>query len=110
MKNMKVFLILQKQLEELHQQNKILSASIQRIEQKQWFPLFTVIGGDGAEICCSLRVQSEERVRKGEGVRTWADLRLLAEFMRDKLGIQRCELILTDFELPEIGATNENTL
>lgn len=107
---MKVFLIQQKQLEELHQQDKILSGSIQRIGPKEWFPLFVVIGADGKEITCSLRVKSEERVRIGEGVRTWADLRLLAEFMRGKLTIKRCELILTDFELPEIGATNESTL
>jgi len=98
---MKVFLIQQKQIEELNDQGKLLGTSIQRFEEKKWVPLFRVVSEDGQQVTCSLRVKDT-----GE-VRIWADLRLLAEWLREKLAIQRCELLLNDFEIPEIGVSNE---
>ncbi|TJY45370.1 transcriptional regulator [Pseudomonas aeruginosa] len=92
---MKVFLIQQKQLEVLNKEQKILETRIQRVDLKKWLPLFEVASDDGQKVCCSLRVQDT-----GE-VRTWADLRLLAEWLREKLGITRCQLLLDDFELPD---------
>lgn len=98
---MKVFLIQQKQLEELNDQKKVLKASIQRIGLKKWLPLFEVIGADGVTVTCSLRVKVNEEVR------TWADLRLLAEWLKDKLCIYECVLYLNDFDLPDIGNGDE---
>ena len=92
---MKVFLIQQKRLEELKTGTKIRGTKIQRVAEKKWLPLFDVLSDDGEIVCCALRVKDT-----GE-VRTWADLRLLAEWLRDKLEIVRCELLLTDFEIPE---------
>lgn len=91
---MKVFLIQQKQLEEMSSKKRLIRTWIQRLEEKKWLPLFEVISDDGQTVCCSLRVKDT-----GE-VRTWADLRLLAEWLREKLSIERCELLLTDFDLP----------
>ena len=100
---MKVFLIQQKQLEELNVNKKIVKSSIQRIGVKRWLPLFEVLGEDGNTVTCSLRVQVNEEVR------TWADLRLLAEWLRDKLCITECVLYLNDFELPDIGDSDEKS-
>ena len=90
---MQVFLIPQKQLEEEVKRGRLQAVSIQRVDVKQWLPLFEV--GDDAEnvVMCSLRVQATEEVRY------WADLRLLVEWLRDKCGVERCELLLSDFPL-----------
>ena len=95
---MKVFLIQQKRLEELRRDQKVLMVSIQRIEMKKWMPLFEVMGDDGIVVTCSLRTQSKEQVR------TWADLRLLAEWLRVELAFKRCQLILDNLSVPTIGA------
>jgi len=95
---MKVFLIQQKRLEELRRDKKVLMVSIQRIELKKWMPLFEVMGDDGIVVTCSLRPQSKEEVR------TWADLRLLAEWLRVELAFNRCQLILDNLSVPTIGA------
>ena len=92
---MKVFLIQQKQLEELSNQERIKSVSIQRVDIKKWIPLFEVyMQGENTEIV-SLRVQSREEVR------SWADLRLLAEWLKTEFGVERCTLLLN-----EMGKTN----
>lgn len=101
---MKVFLIQQKKLEELANEKKIISAQIIKIDAKVWMPLFEVESSNGgAAITCSLRVQQREEVR------TWADVRLLAEFLHTKLGIEECLLVLKQidlFEPPQSGDTN----
>lgn len=90
---MQVFLIPQKQLEEEVNRGRLQAVSIQRVEIKKWFPLFEV--GDDAEnvVVCSLRVQATEEVRY------WADLRLLVEWLREKCGVESCELLLSDVPL-----------
>jgi hypothetical protein len=90
---MQVFLILQKQLEQIVQQHRLVSVSIQRVALKQWLPLFQVKDATGTIVTCSLRLQASEEARY------WADLRLLAEWLREKCGVERCELIMTDFNL-----------
>ncbi len=94
---MRVYLILQKQLEEMHSDKRIISYSIQRMDQKRWIPIFEVKSEDGKTISCSLRVQS------GEGVRTWADLRLLAEWLKNDFYVNKLELFLDDpdFSFPD---------
>ncbi|QIE30485.1 KorA family transcriptional regulator [Caballeronia sp. SBC2] len=90
---MHVFLILQKQLEHVVQQQRLVSVSIQRVEMKKWLPLFQVKDETGRIVTCSLRLQASEEARY------WADLRLLAEWLREKCGVERCELVMTDFNL-----------
>jgi hypothetical protein len=94
---LRVYLILQKQLEEMHSDKRIISYSIQRMDQKRWIPIFEVKSEDGKTISCSLRVQS------GEGVRTWADLRLLAEWLKNDFYVNKLELFLDDpdFSFPD---------
>jgi len=93
-----VYLLLQKQIEDLHKDEKIVSFAIQRIDQKKWLPLFFVKEGNEV-IKCSLRLQVNKEVR------TWADLRLLTKFLIELFGVERCELLLTDFKLPVDGDT-----
>ncbi|WP_225776480.1 transcriptional regulator [Pseudomonas sp. Marseille-Q5115] len=100
---MKVFLIQQRKLEEIGKDRKILSASIIRIDKKVWMPLFEVMTSTGETVTCSLRVQEREEVR------TWADVRLLAEFLHKKLGIEECRLVLKQwdsFQQSEPGETH----
>jgi hypothetical protein len=94
---MQVFLIPQKQLEQVVQQQRLVSVSIQRVELKKWLPLFQVKDEAGRVVTCSLRLQASEEVRY------WADLRLLAEWLRDKCDVERCELVMTDFNLKTGG-------
>ena len=97
---MRVFLIQQKQLEEVSSQGRIKRVSIQRMDHKKWLPLFEIIQGEQT-ITASLRVQSREEAR------TWADLRLLADWLREGFGITRCELLLGEFKTSHEGK-NEN--
>ncbi|CAZ15886.1 putative kora protein (plasmid) [Xanthomonas albilineans] len=91
---MRVFLILQRQLEDLFHKDKVTKTSIQRMGQKQWIPLFEVIDTDGSTITCSLRLQSSSSVR------SWANLTLLVEWLREKFGVERCDLLLSDRTQP----------
>ncbi|MCC4593968.1 hypothetical protein LL974_22835, partial [Xanthomonas campestris pv. cannae] len=90
---MRVFLILQRQLEDLFNKNAVTKTSIQRMESKQWIPLFEVIGTNGT-FTCSLRLQPSENVR------TWANLTLLAEWLRERFGVESCDLLLSDSSPP----------
>ena len=94
---MRVYLILQKQLEEMFSEKRIVGYSIQRMDQKRWIPIFDVRNEGEELISCSLRVQS------GEGVRTWADLRLLAEWLKNDFSVNKLELYLDDpdFSFPD---------
>lgn len=94
---MRVYLILQKQLEDMFNEKRIKSFSIQRMDPKRWIPIFEVISDDEDLISCSLRVQS------GEGVRTWADLRILAEWLKNDFSVNKLELFLDDpdFSFPD---------
>ncbi|HCA3195733.1 TPA: hypothetical protein MN540_005041 [Klebsiella pneumoniae] len=94
---MRVYLILQKQLEEMYSEKRIVGYSIQRMDQKRWIPIFDVKNDGENIISCSLRVQS------GEGVRTWADLRLLAEWLKNDFSVNKLELYLDDpdFSFPD---------
>ncbi|KAF1008128.1 MAG: hypothetical protein E5299_01975 [Burkholderia gladioli] len=92
---MRVFLILQRQLEGLHRDKKIKRVSIQRLDAKQWIPLFEITGiGEDRDqtITCSLRVQSANKVR------TWANLTALAEWLKERFAVEACELVLTDYQ------------
>lgn len=90
---MQVFLIPQKQLEDEIRRGKLQAVSIQRVDTKQWFPLFEVGDSKHSVVTCSLRVQATEEVRY------WADLRLLVNWLREKCGVESCLLLLSDFEL-----------
>lgn len=87
---MRVFLILQRQLEDLFHKEKVRRTSIQRMDEKQWIPLFEVIDTDGRTITCSLRLQSSGSVR------SWANLTLLVEWLREKFSVERCDLMLSE--------------
>lgn len=87
---MRVFLILQRQLEDLFHKDRVKRTSIQRMDEKQWVPLFEVIDTDGRTITCSLRLQSSVSVR------SWANLTLLVEWLREKFSVERCDLLLSE--------------
>ncbi|EGK1499057.1 transcriptional regulator [Escherichia coli] len=101
---MRVYLILLKQLEEVFNQNKVVRIAIQRMDKKKWIPLFDVKNSEGGVITCSLRVQS------GEGVRTWADLRILADMLRDDFNAREVGLFLDepDFIFPDDGMLDKD--
>jgi len=88
---MQIYLIPQRQLEDEAKRGRLQAVSIQRVDSKQWFPLFE-IGDDRANVVvCSVRVQAKEEVRY------WADLRLLVEWLREKCGVESCSLLLSDW-------------
>lgn len=90
---MRVFLILQRQLEDLFNKNEVTKTSIQRMNAKEWIPLFEVNGTNGS-FTCSLRLQASDNVR------TWANLTLLAEWLRDRFAVECCDLLLSDSPPP----------
>ena len=91
---MRIYLILQRQLEELFNSGKVKRITIKRLDAKQWFPLFEVSGAGEEIITCSLRVQASPDVR------TWANLTLLAEWLLEKFEVEKCELILSEASPP----------
>jgi hypothetical protein len=88
---MQIFLIPQRQLEQLVAAKKIRRVSIHGLAERQWFPVFETDEG-GTKSFCSVRVQAKEEVRY------WADLRLLVRWLRVECGFTEALLILKDFK------------
>jgi len=90
---MQVFLILLKQLKAIQQEGGIKTVVIYRLDQKRWMPVFNVIGQDGEEMACSIRLQSSQRAR------TWVDLTRLAAWLRSEFAVEHCELVLSGTDI-----------
>jgi len=86
-----IFLIPQRQLEQLIEANKVRRVFIQGLAEKQWFPVFETREG-GAKSLCSVRVQAKPEVRY------WADLRLLVRWLTVDCGFVEARLNLNEFE------------
>lgn len=84
----KIYLLLQSQITDLCEAGKIQGVVIERISLKQWYPIFDVKDEDLGEVRCSIRLNKDHELR------TWADLRLLTEFLLDKCNVGECRLIL----------------
>ena len=92
MQNKKIYLLQQFQLIEYCEQKKVEKVEIERISLKKWYPIFYVNGGSGEIVRCSSRPE------KINDLRTWADLRVLADFLNKQCGIDECLLKLSDSE------------
>ena len=84
----KIYLLLQSQIIDLCEAGKIQEVVIERISLKQWYPIFDVKDENLGEVRCSIRLNKDHELR------TWADLRLLTEFLLDKCNVDKCRLIL----------------
>jgi hypothetical protein len=85
-----IFLIPQRQLEQLIEANKVRGVSIHGLAEKQWFPVFET-RDQGKTSLCSIRVQATAEVR------WWADLRVLVRWLTVECGFTEARLILKDF-------------
>lgn len=85
-----IFLIPQRQLEQLIEAKEVSRVVIHGLGEKQWFPVFeTKVGG--TKSLCSIRLQAKEEVR------WWADLRVLVRWLTVDCGFTEARLILKDF-------------
>jgi hypothetical protein len=85
-----IFLIPQRQLEQLIEAKEVRRVFIHGLSEKQWFPMFeTKVGG--TKSLCSIRVQAKPEVRY------WADLRVLVRWLKVDCGVVETCLILKDF-------------
>ncbi|ECP2897179.1 TPA: transcriptional repressor KorA [Salmonella enterica subsp. enterica serovar Saintpaul] len=88
----RLYLVLQSQILELFEAGKVKEVTIERVSLKKWYPVFLIDDEQLGQIACSIRVNKEHELR------TWADLRLLAEFLKDKCGVEECRLNLKSTE------------
>lgn len=83
-----VYLLLQSQIIEFCENGSVEDVVIERVSLKQWYPVFQVKDENAGVLKCSIRINKERELR------TWADLRLLTEFLIEKCGVDECRLIL----------------
>ena len=88
----RLYLVLQSQILELFETGKVKEVTIKRVSLKTWYPVLQRDDEQLGQIACSIRVNKEHELR------TWADLRLLAEFLKDKCGVEECRLNLQSTE------------
>lgn len=84
----KLYLLQQSQVIELFDKKSVSSVRIERVSVKKWYPVFSVSDKEIGEVDCAIRLE------KGNDLRTWADLRLLTEFLIDKCNVTECLLRL----------------
>lgn len=84
----RLYLLLQAQVLELCESGKVQGVVIERVSLKKWYPVFEVKDEQLGDILCSIRTNKEHELR------TWADLRLLAEFLKDRCNVDQCRLKL----------------
>ncbi|EBW7114465.1 transcriptional regulator [Salmonella enterica subsp. enterica serovar Telelkebir] len=83
-----MYLLLQAQVIEFCESGKVQGVVIERVSLKEWFPIYEVKDKELGTIFCSIRKNKEHEIR------TWADLRLLTEFLKDKCHVDECLLRL----------------
>lgn len=91
MEQQQIFLIPQRQLEQLIEANKVCGVSIHGLAEKQWYPVFETKEG-GTKSLCSIRLQAKEEVR------WWADLRVLVRWLTVDCGFTEARIILHAFK------------
>lgn len=92
MQKQQIFLIPQRQLEQLIEAKKIRRVFLHGLAERKWFPVFETVDEAGNKSLCSVRVQAKEELRY------WADLRLLVRWLRVDCGVMEALLILKDFK------------
>lgn len=94
-----LYLLMQLKIDEYHLQGKIQNVTIRREGEKEWLPIFEIndptIKKD--PIHCAIRVRTKSKVR------TWADPRLLVNFLMEHYQLEECHLI---FPHDDNSATN----
>ena len=96
-----LFLLMQLKIDEYHRQGKIQKVTIRREGEREWLPIFEIV--DEAikphPFHCALRVRSKGKVR------TWADPRLLVNFLMDHYQLEECHLIFPPCAFATVSTT-----
>lgn len=99
---MSLFLLMQLEIDKYHLQGKIRSVTIRRQGERVWLPIFEIIDDElsSEPMHCAIRVRTKKKAR------TWADPRLLVNFLMENYQLEECHLIFpmdTKWEYAEKG-------
>lgn len=98
-----LFLLMQLKIDEYHEQGKIRKVTIRREGEKEWLPIFEIVDAEikPYPIHCAIRVRTKSKMR------TWADPRLLVNFLMDHYQLEECHLIFPHKTSGANGEKNE---